>query len=71
MNRTVKLRHEHIRVYYADYNDARYYNRYITYTGDLEAGTDTLTKFWFRVDGSYCSYTTDGMSYYSPAGESC
>lgn len=71
MNRVVKLRPANIKVDYTDYNNTRYYNRFIVYTGDLEAGTDTLTKFWFRVDGSYCSYTTDSMSYCNSTGEGC
>jgi len=69
MNRKATRRFRTIRVDYSDYNDARYYNRFIVYTGDLEAGTDTSTKFWFRVDGSYAIYTDDDMTYYNSTGE--
>lgn len=69
MNRKATRRFGTIRVDYSDYNDTWYYNRFIVYTGDLEVGTDTRTKFWFRVDGSYCIYTDDDMIYYNSTGE--
>jgi len=70
MSTTKYIRFHNIRTEDDDYDSDYYYNRFISYTGDLEAGNSTLTMHWFRTDGSYTKYDTgNNLWYYNSTGE--